>query len=84
MRRSTLSSNHAVGGGAAFVATVSLSIDDDASGNTAVRGGGVRAFGDVDFASSTVARNRADEGGGVLLSTASESSAASSACSTTT
>jgi Ca2+-binding RTX toxin-like protein len=57
----------------------SLSIDDSTvSGNAAVRGGGVRALGDVDFFSSTIAGNRADVGGATLLATSSAGSASSS------
>ncbi|HEV2951513.1 MAG TPA: choice-of-anchor Q domain-containing protein, partial [Actinomycetota bacterium] len=78
--RSTISGNHAAGGGAAFVAPfASLSIDDSTiSRNVAVRGGGVRGMGDVDFFSSTIAENRAESGGAVLLATASGSSASNS------
>lgn len=78
--RSTISGNHAAGGGAAFVAPfASLSIDDSTiSRNVAVRGGGVRAMGDVDFFSSTIAENRAESGGAALLATSSGSSASNS------
>ena len=78
--RSTISGNHAAGGGAAFVAPfASLSIDDSTiSRNVAVRGGGVRGMGDVDFSSSTIAENRAQSGGAALLATSSGSSASNS------
>ncbi len=78
--RSTISGNHAAGGGAAFVTPfVSLSIDNSTiSRNVAVRGGGVRGMGDVDFFSSTIAENRAESGGAVLLATSSRSSASNS------
>jgi CSLREA domain-containing protein len=78
--RTTISRDRATGGGGAFVAPlVSLSIDDSTlSGNVAVRGGGIRAVGDVDFFSSTIAGNRAEVGGAALFSSASESSATNS------
>ncbi len=76
--RSTISGNHAVGGGGAFVGpSASLTIGNaTVSRNVAVRGGGVRAFGDIVFFFASVVANHADVGGGVLLSSASESSTA--------
>jgi len=59
--------------------STSLSIDDSTvSRNAGVRGGGVRAIGDVDFFSSTIAENRAEMGGAALLTSSSGSSATNS------
>jgi Ca2+-binding RTX toxin-like protein len=56
-----------------------LSINDaTVSNNVAIRGGAVRAIGDVELFSSTIARNRAEAGGGVLVSAASGTSTANS------
>jgi CSLREA domain-containing protein len=76
--RSTISGNHAVGGGGAFVGpSVSLTVDNaTVSGNVAVRGGAIRAIGDVQLSFASVVANRASVGGGVLISLASQSAAA--------
>lgn len=78
--RSTISRNHAVEGGGAFVGTsVSLTIvDATISRNAAVRGGGARAVGAIELSFASIVANRASVGGGVLLSSASESSTANS------
>jgi Ca2+-binding RTX toxin-like protein len=44
----------------------------------AVRGGGVRAIGDIELFFASIVANRADVGGGVLISSESESSTANS------
>jgi CSLREA domain-containing protein len=80
LSRSTISGNHAVGGGGVFVGrSASLTIDNTTvSGNVAERGGGVRAFGDIELTFASIVANRAGLGGAVLASLTSESSAASS------
>jgi RTX calcium-binding nonapeptide repeat (4 copies) len=59
--------------------SVSLVIDNaTVSGNVAVRGGGVRAFGHIELSFASIVANRARVGGAVLASLTSESPTASS------
>jgi CSLREA domain-containing protein len=76
--RSTISGNHAVGGGGTFVGpSASLTIGNaTVSRNAAVRGGGVRSLGAIVLFFASVVANHAGVGGGVLLSSVSESSTA--------
>jgi len=78
--RSTISGNHAVGGGGAFVGpSASLSFGDSTvSGNVAVRGGGVRAIGAITFNFASIVANRASAGGAVLISSTSPTAVADS------
>ena len=64
----------------AFVGpSASLAIGDaTVSRNAAVRGGGVRAIGDIELFFASIVANRAGVGGGVLISPESESSTANS------
>jgi Ca2+-binding RTX toxin-like protein len=78
--RSTISANHAVAGGGAFVGpSESLTVGNSTvSGNVAVRGGGVRAIGAVGFLFASIVGNRASVGGAAMISLTSESSTANS------
>jgi CSLREA domain-containing protein len=79
--RSTISGNRSgwAGGGVFVAPSASLSVEDATiSNNVAVQGGGIRAIGDVDLFSSTLATNRADVGGGVLVSSTSVTSVTNS------
>jgi hypothetical protein len=81
LRRSTISDDRSGGGGGGIfvgpVGSVSLS-NSTLSNNVAARGGAVRAIGDIELISSTVAANRADVGGGILLSETSVTSVTNS------
>jgi CSLREA domain-containing protein len=76
--RSTISGNHAVGGGGAFVGpSASFTITDaTVSRNIAVRGGAVRSMGAILLFFASIVANHAHVGGGVLLASGSESSTA--------
>ncbi|MET1012708.1 MAG: choice-of-anchor Q domain-containing protein [Actinomycetota bacterium] len=79
--RSTISDDRAEGGGGGIyvapVGSVSFS-NSTLSNNIAVRGGGIRALGDIGLISATVAANEADVGGGILASETSVSSVTNS------